>query len=71
MVQTACSFSDCIAPWHVQKQRVQQAALERQSSLWGQELLLTKQALADVAAAKHELAQVQRHSATLAAHAVR
>ena len=68
----ACTFSDCIQPWCVQKQRMQQAALERQSSLWGQELLLTKQALVDVTAAQQKTAQVRGLRLTFAAlHAVR
>lgn len=45
---------------------MQQAALKQQSSLWGQELLLTKQALTDVTAAKQKTTQVQEHRVTLA-----
>lgn len=61
MCTAVCTFSDCIAPWCVQKQeqRMQQAALERQSSLWAQELLLTKQALAHVTAANKKTVKVQ------------
>lgn len=40
---------------------MQQAALERQSSLWAQELLLTKQALAHVTAANKKTVKVQDH----------